>query len=96
MIKASYSEKIVRKVMGLRYCHFESADKQAKQSRTQYYDRQTTGFFICANKFYYNKYILKRRKAKMPKRSSFFILLFLSSLILLSFFPDVCSSPPVT
>ena len=46
MIKASYFERIVRKVQDLKYCHCESADKQAKQSRIQYNDRQTTCFFL--------------------------------------------------
>ena len=46
MIKASYFERIVRKVQDLKYCHCESADKQAKQSRIQYNDRLATGFFL--------------------------------------------------
>ena len=32
MIKASYFERIVSKAQDLKYCHCESADKQAKQS----------------------------------------------------------------
>ena len=46
MIKASYFERIVRKVMDLKHCHCETAFKQAKQSRIQYYDRLATGFFL--------------------------------------------------
>ena len=46
MIKASYFERIVRKAQDLKYCHCEFADKQAKQSRIQYYDRLATCFFL--------------------------------------------------
>ena len=46
MIKASYFERIVRKAKDLKYCHCESADKQAKQSRIQYNDRLATCFFL--------------------------------------------------
>src|SRR5665648_127453 len=83
MIKASYFERIVRKVKDLKYCHCESADKQAKQSRIQYNDRQTTCFFCGTKtiKFNYNKiYFLK---GENQNAKTFFYL-----YLVISIFPD--------